>query len=406
MIANARVFILYLAGMVQAISANGSFAEMYRLNLTQYPAARCLDGSPGAFYWRPASKANSSNWVIYFEGGGECVTEASCLQRTHTQLGTTKRRPSFWTLSNVIQSAKAEENPDFSSWNQIYIVYCSGDLHLGTQTEPQTLKGLQFSGHHIVSAILNELHQQHQLSDARNVIVTGGSAGGIAAFAYVDYVRDMLSSSVAVIGAPVGGYYFSNNWTYTGVQPPPNRFIPWTYKDMEYYYSLWNAFVPRRCAASLVATPWICIFAHASYPTLSSPVFVAEGQTDKVVMPLHDGLPQLWMQDQKLCLQSVHGCPAPVVEYMRSWRDHMADSIKQVVDSSRGDGLYHPACLVHTEFEASHPIVHGFAYLEAFGSWLFKRDTKMNWVDDCGEVLCNPTCNAVLVGEDERLTFV
>ena len=47
---------------------------------------------------------------------------------------------------------------DFHSWNQVFINYCSGDLHMGQQTAPgQTLEGLQFSGHHILDGILSTL---------------------------------------------------------------------------------------------------------------------------------------------------------------------------------------------------------------------------------------------------------
>ncbi len=33
--------------------------------------ARCLDGSPQAYWMRPASaEENKSKWVVYFQGGG------------------------------------------------------------------------------------------------------------------------------------------------------------------------------------------------------------------------------------------------------------------------------------------------------------------------------------------------
>ena len=47
---------------------------------------------------------------------------------------------------------------DFHSWNQVFIKYCSGDLHMGQQTaQGQSLKGLQFSGHHILDGVLHTL---------------------------------------------------------------------------------------------------------------------------------------------------------------------------------------------------------------------------------------------------------
>lgn len=68
------------------------------------------------------------------------------------------------------------------------------------------------------------------------------------------------------------------------------------------YYSLWDAFVPERCAAGALAdTPWECMMANGSYSTIESPIFFVEAQTDEVVMPLHNGLPALWDNHPPQC---------------------------------------------------------------------------------------------------------
>lgn len=110
---------------------------------------------------------------------------------------------------------------------------------------------------------------------------------------------------------PIGGFYFSNNWPYNGTQPPPAKYIPWSYDAMKKYHDLWTAFVPTRCADGPHASaPWECMMANGSYSSIESPIFFVEAQTDEVVMPLHDGLPALWQDDPPLCKNKcVPACP-------------------------------------------------------------------------------------------------
>ncbi len=46
----------------------------------------CLDGSSAGFYFR-ASGTNSSNWVIFLQGGGACYDQKSCSDRAKSALG-------------------------------------------------------------------------------------------------------------------------------------------------------------------------------------------------------------------------------------------------------------------------------------------------------------------------------
>ena len=53
-------------------------------------AGVCLDGSPPALYYVAAkSAAYNASWVVMLQGGGWCVDEASCAERSRTSLGST-----------------------------------------------------------------------------------------------------------------------------------------------------------------------------------------------------------------------------------------------------------------------------------------------------------------------------
>eukprot|EP00658_Telonema_sp_P-2_P002951 TRINITY_DN11087_c0_g1_i3.p1 TRINITY_DN11087_c0_g1~~TRINITY_DN11087_c0_g1_i3.p1 ORF type:complete len:309 (+),score=90.43 TRINITY_DN11087_c0_g1_i3:62-988(+) len=227
--------------------------------LDQHEDAKCLDGSPAAYYIRRSTaEPNASKWMLYFQGGGECVTEADCKNRTSTVLGSSR----FFAPDAddklrefVMQSPDPAVNPTFHSWNHVFIPYCSGDLHLGQQRQPNSW-GVRFAGHHIAQAVLTDAG----LSKASHVVMSGESAGGIAALAHADWAQDQLSAELVV--APVGGFYFSNDAPYHGTDPAPAAYVPWTYSDMKSYYDLWDAFVPAGCAAKHVDQPWSLSLIH------------------------------------------------------------------------------------------------------------------------------------------------
>ena len=87
---------------------------------------RCLDGSPAGFYFRPAAEASSARkWVFYMEGGGLCQTPADCLNRSHTDLGSSKAWPSTWIDPTGLLTSNTSINP-WAAYNHVWLRYCSG----------------------------------------------------------------------------------------------------------------------------------------------------------------------------------------------------------------------------------------------------------------------------------------
>jgi hypothetical protein len=77
------------AGLVLAILAllglhsTSATLSLYLFTDAQRSAlnARCLDGSSSGFYYEAGSGSGASNWVIFFQGGGECHTQSDCTAR-------------------------------------------------------------------------------------------------------------------------------------------------------------------------------------------------------------------------------------------------------------------------------------------------------------------------------------
>ena len=51
------------------------------------PGARCLDGSPGAYYIRKGVGSGANKWYIHHQGGGWCESLDDCLGRSKGALG-------------------------------------------------------------------------------------------------------------------------------------------------------------------------------------------------------------------------------------------------------------------------------------------------------------------------------
>jgi STAM-binding protein len=80
-----------------------------------------------------------------------------------------------------------------------YIKYCDGNSFSGDRTQPLRVTGtdgltkqLYFRGVRILNAVLHTLAQRFGLRDATQVLLTGCSAGGLAAYLHADRVHEAL----------------------------------------------------------------------------------------------------------------------------------------------------------------------------------------------------------------------
>ena len=104
------------------------------VSLSAYPLARCLDGSPSGYYIRAATApAAADSWLFLLDGGGVCTTEADCLSRSRTALGSSRAWPASWALNTTDLTTPDPRNP-FAAFNMVYLQYCDGSMHSGART--------------------------------------------------------------------------------------------------------------------------------------------------------------------------------------------------------------------------------------------------------------------------------
>lgn len=182
--------------------------------LLKDPAALCLDGSPGAYYYDIGT--DPTDIVLYFEGGGWCgdrdlpSTLDNCYERCKTFYGSSKTYPETVTYPEGILSTN--ENSHFRNSTRILLRYCDGSGHQGSRSEPILYKNtkMYFRGHNITVAQLEDLEARVGIfSKAKRVIVTGGSAGGLAALIWTDYIKERATTK-KVYCVPDSGIFLAS----------------------------------------------------------------------------------------------------------------------------------------------------------------------------------------------------
>jgi hypothetical protein len=114
----------------------------------------------------------SSKLLIWFEGGGACFNDLSCIQNpesfpaTDTYLNSILAH--YWIMN------RTSDNSPFKDWNLVFIPYCTGDVHSGTSMKGY--KGQPQVGFLNYKRDLAEIVPRFQNVD--QVVLGGISAGG------------------------------------------------------------------------------------------------------------------------------------------------------------------------------------------------------------------------------------
>lgn len=97
-----------------------------------------------------------------------------------------------------ILSHQSSQNPDFFNWNKVKIRYCDGASFAGhSQYEFKNGTKLLFRGHLIWEALMDEL-LSIGLSNAKQALLSGCSAGGLATLIHCDDFRELLPKDATV----------------------------------------------------------------------------------------------------------------------------------------------------------------------------------------------------------------
>jgi hypothetical protein len=157
-----------------------SSSSFHRISLIDYPQARCMDNTIASYYLRLANN-NNSRWLIYFDGGWFCYSNESCEFRRQYS-------PDFITSKNLNKKKFFQGIiSSFKQYNIIYAPYCSSDLWSGSSNKTSS------HGYDIFHAIF---HHQNYFLNAKQIIFTGFSAGGIGLLLNLPDLLPKFSSKI------------------------------------------------------------------------------------------------------------------------------------------------------------------------------------------------------------------
>jgi hypothetical protein len=249
--------------------------------------ALCLDGSSAGYYVRRGRGLGASTFLIELEGGGWCTSNADCLARASTALGSSKSWPptgspdgpmgdgSFGLFSN-----DCSINPHWCDATMIHGNYCDGASFAGHRDAPIAVNGTNifFRGRDILDATLAAAIANEGLATAAAVMLKGCSAGGLATILHVDYVSELLHTQVRpdlpVLGVPDAGYFLDHRST-TG-RPTYTPLYQWVAQAQNV-----SASVDAGCIAAYApAEQWRCFMAEYTAPFLATPCFFAQDLDD------------------------------------------------------------------------------------------------------------------------------
>ena len=162
--------------------------------------------------------------------------------------------------------------------------YCTGDVHSGTRTSATAETwGLWFDGHLNFKRILDDLKTKYGLSDAKQILLGGSSAGGFGVFFNADVLASELPNAT-VKAAPQAGWFVPGDPNAV----PAIRGAPLNYTAKEVThtnqlpqnpsYALWQPYAHPACAKDIGAE--YCGTVHNLYKYIETPLLVVENQYD------------------------------------------------------------------------------------------------------------------------------
>ncbi len=217
---------LAAAALAVAMPAQAAWFVWDTVELPMSSGASCGNGTPYRFFVNRTPL--SDDFAITFEGGGACWDQLACEgQGTYSATNPDGIPSNYMSLPNaaaggLVTPFSSRVDPfqgvQTQSWNLVYMPYCTGDVHTGnavvvfSDADPQHPRTQHFAGQANVRAASDWIRQH--MGKPTRLMLTGFSAGGVAATSQYAIVRDalqpkgmttLLADSGPLFNAPLNG---------------------------------------------------------------------------------------------------------------------------------------------------------------------------------------------------------
>ena len=181
MILVSACLLVWFLGTWAEAAGQPSFAKYHKLTGEEQ---KCYDGTQAGFY---IDDRGSQDWIVYLQGGAYCAWASKCEDLRRQANHRWKFSSSTWDQEKMelagILSPHPEDNPTFSSYNAIYVPYCSQDLWIGSTSLILSSKTkrvrVHFRGKNIFQGVIAELIGNYGMASAASIVLSGRSAGGV-----------------------------------------------------------------------------------------------------------------------------------------------------------------------------------------------------------------------------------
>ncbi|KAL5767033.1 hypothetical protein ACOSP7_013613 [Xanthoceras sorbifolium] len=347
-----------------------SNAVMVGLTLIQSAAAKgavCLDGTLPGYHLHRGYGSGANSWLIQLEGGGWCNNVRTCVYRKTTRRGSSsymeKQIPFTGILSN-----KAQENPDFFNWNRVKLRYCDGASFTG-DSENKAAQ-LQFRGERIWFAAMEDLMMKG-MRHANQALLSGCSAGGLAAILHCDKFKDLFPRTIRVKCLSDAGLFLD------AVDVAGGRTLRNLYSGVVGIQGVKHN-LPRICTNRL--DPTSCFFPQNIISQVKTPLFILNAAYDSwqiqssLAPPSAD--PHGYWHD---CRLNHAKCSPSQISFLQGFRNQVLNAVRGF-SMSKQNGLFINSCFAHcqterqdTWFADDSPVVGNKAIAIAVGDWYFNR---------------------------------
>jgi len=245
------------------------------------------------------------------------------------------------------------------------------------------------------------------MNRATEVIVSGGSAGGLSVFIHADQIGEMLPSSVKRYkAAPGSGLFLKHANVYDE---------PVFEDEMRHVFAMQNSSVGVDAHCLLAKSPmymYTCLFASEAIRPIQTPMFVMNSIYDSwaasCIFTAEPEAPSATTPDGNCsaapgwanCVNALSCTAEQWDEFNTKWGDDFRTVIKSDGFQNRGNGLFAYSCYYHVAETTGHwnkIAINGVTLRQAFTKWYLSNDedaSKHTYVD-CridGNFNCNPTC--------------
>ena len=226
----------------------------------------CSAGTPWSFWVR---RGTVNKLLVYYQGGGACWSGLTCGGLPELGIGPTFKQSTgpFDNPANFSTGFADRSNPDnpFRDWHQVFVPYCTGDVHWGDAIVDHDFNGRitriyhkgyvngqvaeKWAREHFVfpeqvfvtgssagayGAIVNSLPMQEHVYPSSDFAVLGDAGNGVITDDFLENdlakwgIEDNLPEWIPALNVPLAELDAADLWSESAVFYPQNRFATYT----------------------------------------------------------------------------------------------------------------------------------------------------------------------------------